>query len=251
MALRFDAGMPVSAISRVFGEIFDLPFSPGGLSQMFERNVAKLKPATPEVHGRVLQEPVIIVDETGWWQDGKRAWLSTAVAPEMSFFQIAMHRDRAAFETMVPTWYPGSSLRTPTASTTTFLRPATHSAGRIRSRPSRRCSSSAAPPSTTRSSRSVPASRLDRQRIRYLLYLDDKTVPLTTNPVERDLRGGIPVRKLSFGTRNLRGSLQWAHGVSIAKTLKKQRKHLVSYIPKALAAVELGARLPSVFASPL
>lgn len=74
-------------------------------------------------------------------------------------------------------------------------------------------------------------------------------MPLTTNQVERDLRGAIPVRKLSFGTRNIRGSLQWAEGVTIAKTLRKQRKHLVSYIPKALAAVELGAPLPSVFAS--
>lgn len=32
MSLRFDAGLPVSAISRVFGELFGLPFSPGGLS---------------------------------------------------------------------------------------------------------------------------------------------------------------------------------------------------------------------------
>ena len=105
MALRFDVGIPVSAISRVFGEIFALPFSPGGLSQMFERNIAKLEPATAEVHERVLQEPVIVVDETGWWQDGKRAWLSAAVTPEMSFFHIAQHRDREGFETVVPSGY--------------------------------------------------------------------------------------------------------------------------------------------------
>ncbi len=107
MALRFDVGVPVSAISRVFGEIFDLPFSPGGLSQMFERNVAKLEPAAAEVHTRLLQEPVIVVDETGWWQDGKRTWLSAAVTSGLSFFHIAPHRDREAFETVVPTYYPG------------------------------------------------------------------------------------------------------------------------------------------------
>lgn len=205
MALRFDVGIPVSAISRVFGEIFDLPFSPGGLSQMLERNVAKLEPATAEVHSRLLQEPVIIVDETGWWQDGKRAWLSAAVTSDLSFFHIAQHRDRAAFESVVPSWYSGiiatdaysvynhlpesrhpqcwaHPLRTARdiaeihdnaqdaalhdrigafMVAAKFHRdvsgpPPTHEQKHLR--PSRRCWSPAAPPSTTSSSRSVPAS---------------------------------------------------------------------------------------------
>lgn len=295
MALRFDVGIPVSAISRVFGEIFDLSFSPGGLSQMFERNVAKLEPATAEVHQRVLQEPVIVVDETGWWQDGKRAWLSAAVTPEMSFFHIAPHRNRAAFETVVPPWYSGI-IATDAYSVYDYLPETRHP--QCWAHPLRTARDIAeihgdakdaaahdhigAFIGAAKAHRGVPwpspdthakalaafeamlvvaraakhaklitlGARLDRQRIRYLLCLDDKSVPLTTNQVERDLRGGIPVRKLSFGTRNPRGSLQWAEGVTIAKTLKKQRKHLVSYLPKALAAVQLGAPLPSVFTPP-
>ena len=295
MALRFDVGIPVSAISRVFGEILGLPFSPGGLSQMFERNIAKLEPATAEVHDRVLQEPVIVVDETGWWQDGKRAWLSAAVTPEMSFFHIAPHRDRKAFETVVPSWYSGI-IATDAYSVYDYLPETRHPqcwAHPLRTArdiaeihgddkdaavhdqigafigaakahreitwpsPDTRATALAAFDALLVISRAAKheklvtlGARLDRQRIRYLLCLDDKTVPLTTNQVERDLRGGIPVRKLSFGTRNLRGSLQWAEGVTIAKTLKKQHKHLVSYLPKALAAVELGRPVPSVFASP-
>ncbi len=93
-------------------------------------------------------------------------------------------------------------------------------------------------------------TRLDRQRLRYLLCLDDKAVPLTTNQVERDLRGRIAVRKLSFGTRNPRGSLQWAQGKTISQTLRKQGGHLVDYIPKALAATARGAPLPSLFTTP-
>lgn len=295
MALRFDVGVPVSAISRVFGEIFDLPFSPGGLSQMFERNVAKLEPATAEIHNRVLQEPVILVDETGWWQDGKRAWLSAAVTPGISFFHIAPRRDRAAFESVVPSWYTGI-VATDAYSVYDYLPETRHPqcwAHPLRTArdiaeihsdvrdaamhngigafitaakahrevkwpsPDTRATALAAFEAMLVVARAAEheklvtlGARLDRQRIRYLLCLDDKTVPLTTNQVERDLRGGIPVRKLSFGTRNPRGSLQWAEGVSIAKTLKKQRKHLVSYIPKALAAIELGVALPSVFANP-
>ncbi len=295
MALRFDVGVPVSAISRVFGEIFSLPFSPGGLSQMFERNVAKLEPATAEVHNRLLMEPVIVVDETGWWQDGKRAWLSAAVTPELSFFHIAPHRDREAFEAVVPSWYPGivatdayvvydhlpetrhpqcwaHPLRTARDiaeihGDATDAAMHDHIGAFIGAAKAHREVEWPSPTTHANALASFEAmlvvaraakheklvtlgARLDRQRIRYLLCLDDKRVPLTTNQVERDLRGGIPVRKLSFGTRNPRGSLQWAEGVTIAKTLKKQRKHLVSYIPRALAAVELGTPMPSLFASP-
>ena len=93
-------------------------------------------------------------------------------------------------------------------------------------------------------------ARLDRQRIRYLICLDDKSVPLTTNQVERDLRGHIAVRKLSYGTRNPRGSLQWAEGTTLSKTLRKQGRRLVDYVPTALAAVANNAPLPSVFSTP-
>lgn len=107
MALRFDAGLPVSAISRVFDEVFHLPFSPGGLSQMFERNMAKLEPATIEVRNRLFDEPLIFADETGWWKDGGRAWLWATTTPEVSVFRISPRRDRDTFQAMVPTGYPG------------------------------------------------------------------------------------------------------------------------------------------------
>jgi hypothetical protein len=111
MALRFDAGLPVSAISRVFGELFGLPFSPGGLSQMFERNMAKFEPATVEVRNRLLDVAVMTVDETGWRQNGGRAWLFAATTPELSVFRISPHRDRETFEAMVPRVCPKFCVR--------------------------------------------------------------------------------------------------------------------------------------------
>ena len=54
MSLRFDADLPVSAISRVFVESFGLPLSPDRVSQLFERNMAKLEPATVEVRNHLL-----------------------------------------------------------------------------------------------------------------------------------------------------------------------------------------------------
>ena len=295
MSLRFDAGLPVSAISRVFSELFHLPFSPGGLSQMFERNMAKFEPATVEVRTRLLDVSVMTVDETGWRQNGDRAWLFAATTPELSVFRISPHRDRATFEAMVPTDYAGI-IATDAYSVYDYLPEARHPQcwghvlrtardlaeihGDVKdagmheaigaftaaakahramewpSRDTRAAAQAAFEHAVAAGSRATHpklvtlGARLDRQRIRYLLCLDDKSVPLTTNQVERDLRGHIAVRKLSFGTRNPRGSLQWAEGTTLSKTLRKQGRRLVDYVPSALAAVAKDAPLPSVFAAP-
>lgn len=295
MALRFDTALPVSTISRVFGEIFHLPFSPGGLSQMFERNIAKLEPATVEIRSRLLTEPTLCADETGWWVDGSRAWLFAATTEELSVFHISPHRDRDTFEQVVPSWYTGITatdaysvydylpearhpqcwghvLRTARdiaeihedandtamkASILTFITaakahrdvewpsPSTRAVAQAAFEAVLDAGSSAAHPKLV-----TLGARLHRQRVRYLLCLDDKKAPLTTNQVERDLRGHIPVRKLSFGTRNLRGSLQWAEGTTLSKTLRKQGQRLVDYVPAALTAVAREAPLPSVFRPP-
>jgi len=295
MALRFDTGLLVAAISRVFREVFHLPFSPGGLSQMFERNIAKFEPATLDVRNRLLTEPVLYSDETGWWMDGNRAWLFAATTEQMSVFHISRHRDRETFEQLVPPGYPGITatdaysvydylpeerhpqcwghvLRTARdlaeihgdpadatmkAGILAFIdaakahravewpSPSTRSAGQAAFEVVIDAGRQAAHPKLV-----TLGARLDRQRVRYLLCLDNKQVPLTTNQVERDLRGHIPVRKLSFGTRNPRGSLQWAEGTTLSKTLRKQGKRLVDYVPTALAAAARDAPLPSVFAAP-
>ena len=295
IALRFDTGLPVSTISRVFGEIFHLPFSPGGLSQMFERNIAKFEPATLEVRSRLLTEPVLYADETGWWMDGSRAWLFAATTEGLSVFHISPHRDRETFLRIVPSWYAGITatdaysvydylpeerhpqcwghvLRTARdlaeihgdaaddavkRSILTFIDAAKAHRDVEWPSPSTRAVAQsafeavlAAGSGATHPKLVTLGARLDRQRVRYLLCLDDKRVPLTTNQVERDLRGHIPVRKLSFGTRNPRGSLQWAEGTTLSKTLRKQGKRLVDYVPAALTAAARDAPLPSVFAAP-
>lgn len=295
MALRFDTGLPVATISRVFREIFHLPFSPGGLSQMFERNIAKFEPATLEVRSRLLTEPMLYSDETGWWMDGTRAWLFAATTEQLSVFHISRHRDRDTFERIVPPWYAGiiatdaysvydslpeerhpqcwgHVLRTARdlAEIHRHAADATMKAGILAfidaakahrdvewPSPSTRATAQKAFEAVLDAGRDAAhpklvtlGARLDRQRVRYLLCLDDKRVPLTTNQVERDLRGHIPVRKLSFGTRNPRGSLQWAEGTTLSNTLRKQGKRLVDYVPAALAAAARDAPLPSVFASP-
>ena len=293
MALRFDAGMPVCAISRVFKEIFGLPFSPGGLSQMFERNMTKFEPANVEVRNEILEQSLVYADETGWWMDGRRSWLFAVTTPDMSVFWTSPHRDRATFQQIVPADYAGfvatdaysvydslPELRHPqcwghVVRTARDLSEIHGDAGDVAFRESINAFVAAAkahravewPSGDTRTEAialfeaAIVASsaaehpklqklgrRLDRKRIRYLLCLDDKAVPMTTNQVERDLRGHIAVRKLSFGSRNPLGCLQWSQGTTLNQTLRKQGSRLVDYVPRALAEVTRDGTMPSVFA---
>ena len=292
MALRFDAGMPVCTISRVFKEIFGLPFSPGGLSQMFERNMAKFEPANVEVRQRLLDAPVICADETGWWMDGRREWLFACTTPDLSVFWMSSHRDRATFQQIVPTDCDGlvatdaygvyDSLpehRHPqcwghVVRTARDLSEIHGSAPDIALRDRinafvsdaklHRAMDWPSPETKAKALASFEAAissaasaehpklqklgrRLDRKRVRYLLCLDDKLAPMTTNQVERDLRGHIAVRKLSFGSRNPRGCLQWADGTTLNQTLRKQKARLVDYVPAALAELTRDGTMPSVF----
>ena len=89
--------------------------------------------------------------------------------------------------------------------------------------------------------------RLAKKRTRYLLCLDDTAIPLTNNQVERDLRLSIVARKVSYGTRNETGSLQWADGVTLGQTLRKQGQSIRSWVPPALAAAQQGLPLLPVF----
>jgi len=290
MSLRFEHGVGVCAISRIFSEVFGLSFSPGGLSQMFERNMHKFAPAVTTIWTVALDEPLLHCDETGWYQDGRRAWLHAATSVNLSVFAITDRRDRDSFELLVPSSYPGAVssddftiydhlpesrhpqcwahvLRTARdlyeihghasdgaalAAIGAFLRVAKVQ----RAKPSAAHRAAAVTAFervlaacfwATHKKLQTLGRRLAKKRKRYLLCLDDPSIPLTNNQVERDLRFSIVARKVSYGTRNETGSLQWADGVTLGQTLRKQGQSIRSWVPPALAAAQQGLPLPPVF----
>ncbi len=290
MSLRFEHGVGVCAISRIFSEVFELPWSPGGLSQMFERNLAKFAPAVTQIWTVALDEALLHCDETGWYQDGRRAWMHAATSVNLSVFAITDRRDRDSFELLVPSSYTGAVssddfviydhlpesrhpqcwahvLRTARdlaeihgneadGRALTAIGAFLSAAKTQRAEPSasNRAAAVAAFEKVltacfwaTHKKLQALGRRLAKKRKRYLLCLDDPAIPLTNNQVERDLRFSVVARKVSYGTRNETGSVQWADGVTLGQTLRKQGQSIRSWVPPALAAAQQGLPLPPVF----
>ena len=292
MGLRYEYGLTVGAISRIFSGVFGLPFSAGGLSQMFHRNLGKCGPAVREIWWKVNDQRLVCVDETGWYEDGHSCWLWGLSNDELSAYLVSETRSRDTFRSLLDADYDGyvatdgyaaynhlpeerhpqcwgHILRTARdlaqihgdpkdAAVHDSIRDFLDLAKAHRAEPtveSREAADDAFDVILeTGADASHPrlftmADRLAKQHIRYMICLDDPTVPLTTNQIEGDLRFAVIARKTSFGTRSMEGSAMWGDGTTLAQTLKKQGSSMTEFVPQAIAAVARGRPPPSVFRS--
>ncbi len=79
-------------IQKMLAEVFGLDASLGAISNM-ERTVCDaIGDAVEEAHEHVKQQPVANVDETGWKQESKTAWLWTAVTSLVTVFLVRWRR---------------------------------------------------------------------------------------------------------------------------------------------------------------
>jgi hypothetical protein len=81
-------GLTMRKTTRVLDEYFGLKISPGGLSQALNRIAKKLADPFEQLCRSVRNSDFIHADETGWWVDGKSAWLWTFTNPEMTLYTI-------------------------------------------------------------------------------------------------------------------------------------------------------------------
>jgi transposase len=88
------------AIARTFGDLFGIPMALGSVSKLEAKTGAALESIHDEAlgHTRGLDANV---DETGWKQGAKKAWLWAAVTKLVTVFLIRGHRDRGAFDDLV------------------------------------------------------------------------------------------------------------------------------------------------------
>lgn len=68
----------------------------------------------------------------------------------------------------------------------------------------------------------------------------------TNNTAERDMRKIVIWRKKSFGTRSLRGEKFVERITSIAETLKRQKKNILSFLEAAIASFYGKGKLPEI-----
>ena len=65
-------------VARLMGDLFGVPISPAAVCNLQHETGAALEPVAAEVQAHVVGKPAN-VDETGWREGGKRAWLWAAV----------------------------------------------------------------------------------------------------------------------------------------------------------------------------
>jgi transposase len=94
-------------ISELARDLFGVTLSTGAVDAICQRASDAL--AGPHLHLQdwVLDQGMVHVDETGWRTRGEGRALWTATTQGAAYFQIAEHRNRAQFDQLVGTTYPG------------------------------------------------------------------------------------------------------------------------------------------------
>ena len=87
-------------VARLCCDLFGVPISPATVCKLQHRTTDALEPVAAELHGQ-LPRRAANVDETGWYQHGKRRWLWAAVTHTASVFVVGTSRSREALSALV------------------------------------------------------------------------------------------------------------------------------------------------------
>ena len=74
-------------------------------------------------------------------------------------------------------------------------------------------------------------------------------VPPTNNHAERELRGFVMWRKQTAGTRSQRGNLFAERIMTVVHTLRKQRRHVLSYLEQAAVSALRREAIPALMSN--
>lgn len=83
--------------SQLMEDVFGLSMSPATVCKLQHRTAKALQPIAEEALVYTRSQPAN-VDETGWYENNKRAWLWVAVTPFVVAFLIRKLRDRKSFD---------------------------------------------------------------------------------------------------------------------------------------------------------
>lgn len=86
-------------------ELGEVELSVGALAQLEQATSAALEPVVNAVAEAVRQAAVANLDETGWWQGNRRAWLWTMVTDVLTLFRLDPSRSKAVAQDLLgPDW---------------------------------------------------------------------------------------------------------------------------------------------------
>jgi len=88
-------------VCQLLHDLWAVRVSLGAVVRQEQAQRAALAPIVEATRAAVQHADVINMDETGWRQEQRRAWLWTAVTAELTVFQIDGHRSRAVVEALL------------------------------------------------------------------------------------------------------------------------------------------------------
>jgi len=94
-------------VQQVLVDLWDITLSLGAVLRQERAQSTALAPVVAEVRTAVQQAAVVNVDETGWREGQRRAWLWTAATPTLTTFLIDRSRGSAALTALLGETYAG------------------------------------------------------------------------------------------------------------------------------------------------
>jgi transposase len=94
-------------VQQALVDLWNVTLSLGAVLRHERVQSAALAPVVAEVRAAVQQAAVVNVDETGWRQEQRRAWLWTAVTPSLTAFLIDRSRGGTALEALLGEQFAG------------------------------------------------------------------------------------------------------------------------------------------------
>jgi transposase len=88
-------------VRHLLGDLWQVRVSLGAVVCQEQAQSATLAPIVEEAQAAVQQAAVVNMDETGWREDKRRAWLWTAVTATLTVCRIDRRRSGAAMEALL------------------------------------------------------------------------------------------------------------------------------------------------------
>src|SRR4051794_17749064 len=94
-------------VRQLLQDLWTPRLSLGAVVRQEQAQSAALAPIVEEVRAAIQQAAVVNMDETGWRQEHRRAWLWTVVTGALTLFGIDRSRGGAAIETLLGAGFTG------------------------------------------------------------------------------------------------------------------------------------------------
>jgi len=102
--------IPYKRMTRMLGEVFGVSFSEGTVKNILSRMEQRLTFAYENIRKRLLKSPVVGVDETGTYVNGKNRWSWVWQNEKLTYITSGHSREKEVFTTVMPEGMPESIL---------------------------------------------------------------------------------------------------------------------------------------------